>query len=357
LANLSGEYLLFAEKHKNSHKIIINYQTNAGKNNYNLEILITDVILLYVIEKKEGMAMSEKKGILLETGTNEFEIVEFSIGPVSYGINVAKVREVINPMPVTKMPNVHTWVDGIFTLRGKVMPLVNLPRCLGAQSTTNSPKVIVSELNNFYVAFLVDEVSRIHRISWTAMEPPPNIANSDMVVGIIKMAEKMVVLLDFEKIVADINPEMNEKFNQITSASANIMDIRKNKTILVAEDSKLLRDLLLGTLHTAGYPNVILTESGQDAWNTIERLMKNSDEPIENKVQLVITDIEMPQMDGHHLTKRIKEHEKLKHLPVIIFSSLINEEMRLKGISIGANGQVSKPEIAMLIDLVDKFIL
>jgi len=212
------------------------------------------------------MAMSDKKGILLETGTNEFEIVEFSIGPVSYGINVAKVREVINPVPVTKMPNVHPWVDGIFTLRGRVMPLVNLPRCLGTQSSTNSPKVIVSELNNYYVAFLVDEVSRIHRISWTAMEPPPHIANSDMVVGIIKMADKMVVLLDFEKIVADINPEMNEKFNQVVPAVSTITNMRKNKTILVAEDSKLLRDLLLSTLHAAGYANIILAENGQEAW-------------------------------------------------------------------------------------------
>lgn len=300
--------------------------------------------------------MSDKKGILLETGTNEFEIVEFSIGPVSYGINVAKVREVINPVPVTKMPNIHPWVDGIFTLRGRVMPLVNLPRCLGNQSTTTSPKVIVSELNNYYVAFLVDEVSRIHRISWTAMEPPPHIANSDMVVGIIKMAEKMVVLLDFEKIVADINPEMNEKFSQIDSTSSTILDNRKNKTILVAEDSKMLRDLLLSTLHTAGYAKVISTENGQEAWNKIEQLVKNG-EPVENNIQLVITDIEMPQMDGHHLTKRIKEHEKCKHLPVVIFSSLINEEMRLKGESIGANGQVSKPEINQLIELVDRFIL
>lgn len=300
--------------------------------------------------------MSEKKGILLETGTNEFEIVEFSIGPVSYGINVAKVREVINPMPVTKMPNVHPWVDGIFTLRGRVMPLVNLPRCLGAESSTTSPKVIVSELNNYYVAFLVDEVSRIHRISWTAMEPPPNIANSEMVVGIIKMAEKMVVLLDFEKIVSEINPEMNEKFNKIASVPANIMDIRKNKTILIAEDSRLLRDLLLGTLHNAGYPNIILAENGQDAWQKIEQLGADG-KPIESKVQMVITDIEMPQMDGHHLTKRIKDNEKFRHLPVVIFSSLINEEMRLKGESIGANGQVSKPEITQLIDLVDKLIL
>ncbi len=300
--------------------------------------------------------MSEKKGILLETGTNEFEIVEFSIGPVSYGINVAKVREVINPLPVTKMPNVHPWVDGIFTLRGRVMPLINLPRCLGSQSTTTSPKIIVSELNNYYVAFLVDEVSRIHRISWTAMEPPPHIANSEMVVGIIKMADKMVVLLDFEKIVAEINPDMNQKFNEVAEKSADIKDIRKNKTILVAEDSKMLRDLLLGTLHKAGYANIILAENGLDAWQKIEQLA-GSGEPIESKVQLIITDIEMPQMDGHHLTKRIKENDKFKQLPVLIFSSLINEEMRIKGQSIGANGQVSKPEINQLIDLVDKFIL
>lgn len=300
--------------------------------------------------------MSEKKGILLETGTNEFEIVEFSIGPVSYGINVAKVREVINPLPVTKMPNVHPWVDGIFTLRGRVMPLINLPRCLNSQSTTTAPKIIVSELNNYYVAFLVDEVSRIHRISWAAMEPPPHIANSEMVVGIIKMADKMVVLLDFEKIVAEINPEMNQKFNEVTEQSADITEIRKNKTILVAEDSKLLRDLLLGTLHKAGYANIILAENGLDAWQRIEQLAAAS-EAIESKVQLIITDIEMPQMDGHHLTKRIKENDKLKHLPVLIFSSLINEEMRIKGQSIGANGQVSKPEISQLIDLVDKFIL
>ncbi len=300
--------------------------------------------------------MSEKKGILLETGTNEFEIVEFSIGPVSYGINVAKVREVINPLPVTKMPNVHPWVDGIFTLRGRVMPLINLPRCLGSQSTTTSPKIIVSELNNYYVAFLVDEVSRIHRISWTAMEPPPHIANSEMVVGIIKMADKMVVLLDFEKIVAEINPDMNQKFNEVAEKSADIKDIRKHKTILVAEDSKMLRDLLLGTLHKAGYANIILAENGLDAWQKIEQLA-GSGEPIESKVQLIITDIEMPQMDGHHLTKRIKENDKFKQLPVLIFSSLINEEMRIKGQSIGANGQVSKPEINQLIDLVDKFIL
>ncbi|MDU2066243.1 MAG: chemotaxis protein [Sporomusaceae bacterium] len=299
---------------------------------------------------------NDKKGILLETGTNEFEIVEFTVGPTHYGINVAKVREVINHVPVTIMPNAHPYVDGVFTLRGRVMPLVNLPRVLGVQGQSTSPKIIVSELNNYFVGFLVDEVSRIHRISWTEMEPPPNISESEMVVGIVKMAEKMVILLDFERIISVINPEINEKMTTLPDAVPDIAPKRRKKTILVAEDSRMLRDLLVETLHVSGYENIIFTENGQEAWNRLEAMAKD-DKPIEEKLHLVITDIEMPQMDGHHLTNKIKQHDKLKKLPVIIFSSLINEEMRRKGETIGATAQVSKPEIAQLIDLVDKYVL
>jgi len=298
-------------------------------------------------------AATGKKGILLETGTNEFEIVEFAVGNVNYGINVAKVREVINIVPVTKMPNSHPYVDGVFTLRGRLMPLVNLSRCLGAEdhgSTANN--IIVSELNNYFVGFLVNEVSRIHRVSWTAMEAPPNISNSEMVVGIIKMAEKLVLLLDFEKIVADINPDINVKLTTIPHSSDDIKEKRKNKKIMIAEDSHMLRDLLVDTLHQAGYLNVIAYNDGKAAWDALTILAK-SQSPLEEKVNLLITDIEMPQMDGHNLIRRIRDDQVLNKLPVVIFSSLINEEMRHKGVAIGANGQVSKPEIAELIALLD----
>ena len=298
-------------------------------------------------------ATTGKKGILLETGTNEFEIVEFAVGNVNYGINVAKVREVINLVPITKMPNSHPYVDGVFTLRGRLMPLVNLPRCLGSEDTgSTANNIIVSELNNYYVGFLVNEVSRIHRVSWTAMEPAPNISNSDMVVGIIKMAEKLVLLLDFEKIVAEINPEMNIKLTTVPQSSDDVKAKRKTKKIMIAEDSHMLRDLLVDTLHQAGYLNVIAYNDGKAAWDALTILAK-SDSPIEEKVSMLITDIEMPQMDGHNLLKRVREDRVLQKLPVVIFSSLINEEMRRKGDAIGANGQVSKPEIAELIALLD----
>ena len=299
-------------------------------------------------------AATGKKGILLETGTNEFEIVEFAVGNVNYGINVAKVREVINLVPITKMPNSHPYVDGVFTLRGRLMPLVNLPRCLGAEDTgSTANNIIVSELNNYFVGFLVNEVSRIHRVSWSAMEPAPNISNSDMVVGIIKMAEKLVLLLDFEKIVAEINPEMNIKLTTVPQSSDDVKAKRKTKKVMIAEDSHMLRDLLVDTLHQAGYLNVIAYNDGKAAWDALTILAK-SESPLEEKVSILITDIEMPQMDGHNLLKRIRENHVMNKLPVVIFSSLINEEMRRKGEAIGANGQVSKPEIAKLIDLLDE---
>lgn len=294
-----------------------------------------------------------RKKFLLETGTNEFEIVEFTVNKVNYGINVAKVREVINLVPVTQMPNSHSYVDGVFTLRGRVMPLVNLSRCLGVEEQKSSTQnIIVSELNNYFVGFLVNEVSRIHRVSWSVMEPPPNVANSESVVGIIKMEEKIVILLDFEKIVAEINPQSNVKLTTVPQSSVAVQEIQKSKKIIITEDSKMLRDLLIETLHGAGYLDVIAYNNGKEAWDALTTLA-DSGAPIEDNVHLLITDIEMPKMDGHHLLKRIRDDKALRKLPVVIFSSLINEEMRRKGEVIGANGQVSKPEIAQLIGLLD----
>lgn len=297
----------------------------------------------------------EKKGILLETGTNEFEIVEFNIGEVYYGINVAKVREVITRVPVTKMPQVHAYVDGLFTLRGRVMPLVNLPRCLGEGGEQESKNIIVTEINNYSMGFLVDNVSRIHRISWSDMEPAPDVGDSSMVVGIIKMSDKIVLLLDFEKIIAEINPEVNIKLTTFEDASADIKENRADQHIVVAEDSPMLRDLLVSTLHEAGYKYIKDFNNGKTAWEYLIKLVSEPGE-IEDKVKIVISDIEMPQMDGHHLLKLIRGDQTLKDIPVILFSSLINEEMRLKGEALGANGQISKPEIGQLITLLDSLI-
>ena len=299
--------------------------------------------------------MDDKKGILIETGTNEFEIVEFNVGKVNYGINVAKVREVINLVPITKMPQAHPYVDGLFTLRGRVMPLVNLPRCLNQETEDDLKNIIVTEINNYNIGFLVNSVSRIHRISWTEMEPAPNVSDSPMVVGIIKMLDKMVLLLDFEKIIAEINPEINEKLTTLPEVTKDIKEQRNDVKVFVAEDSPMLRDLLVQTLHDAGYITTRDFSNGKLAWEALQKIGQE-EAPLDDSINILISDIEMPQMDGHHLLTQIREHNKLGKLPVIFFSSLINEEMRRKGEAIGANGQISKPEIRQLIDLIDSLV-
>ena len=301
------------------------------------------------------MAADDKKGILLETGTNEFEIVEFSIGSVNYGINVAKVREVITRTPVTEMPQAHPYIDGLFTLRGKAIPLVNLPRCLNMTSVGDPKNIIVTEINNYNIGFLVDSVSRIHRISWKDMEPAPEVGDQSRVVGIVKMQDKIILLLDFETIIAEINPEINAKLTTFDDASTDMKSRRANVHVLCAEDSPLLRELLVNTLHESGYRFVRDFNNGQDAWNYLSNNL-TADLPIEDQVRIIISDIEMPQMDGHRLLKLVREDQRFNDIPFILFSSLISEEMRRKGESLGANGQISKPEINQLIGLMDELI-
>ncbi|VBB09876.1 Hypothetical protein LUCI_5174 [Lucifera butyrica] len=299
----------------------------------------------------------EKDGILLETGTNEFEIVEFIVGAVHYGINVAKVREIIKPIPITKLPGLPAHVEGVIELRGRVIPLVNLGSRLSAAAFDEKEKyIIVCEFNQTYISFLVNTVLRIHRISWERMESVPSAAATEIATGLIKMDDKLIVLLDFEQLLAEINPEISQKLNFTQKSSETAAQKRATKNIVVAEDSKMLRDLLSHTLRNSGYTNLTVHENGKTAWDALENYARQPG-PVEQYVNLVITDIEMPQMDGHHLLKRIKEHEKLQVLPVFIFSSLINEEMRRKGEGLGAAVQVTKPEIALLIDEIDKYIL
>ena len=306
--------------------------------------------------RKGAETAGDRKGILLETGTNEFEIVEFSIGKLNYGTNVAKVREVIQRTPVTAMPQAHPYIDGLFTLRGKAIPLVNLPRCLSVASNVDDAKnIIVTEINNYDIGFLVENVSRIHRISWKDMEPAPEVGDQSRVVGIIKMPDRIVLLLDFETIIAEINPEINAKLTTVNDAAADVRAQRVNVHVVVAEDSAMLRDLLVTTLHESGYRYVRDFGNGLDAWDYLQGLASKSGD-INDHVGIIVSDVEMPKMDGHRLLKLVRNNERLQDVPFVLFSSLINEEMRMKGETLGASAQISKPEIGQLIDLLDNLI-
>jgi len=299
----------------------------------------------------------EQKGILLESGTNELEIVEFEVATNKFGINVIKVKEIIQPIPVTFIPHAHPHVEGIIQLRGEVLPVVDMLRVLGIQHSERNPqqKYIVAEFNKQRVVFHVDNVTQIHRISWNQIEKPSDMyqGGTSQVIGVIKQNEQMILLLDFEKIMVDINPDSGISVESVKKLGQRE---RSEKRILIAEDSPLLRKLLFDTMSEAGYVNVEFFENGRDAYEYLESIVKGGSDVSEH-VQLVVTDIEMPQMDGHHLTRKIKEHPDLKKLPVIIFSSLITDDLRHKGDKVGAEDQISKPEIAELILRVDQLIL
>ncbi len=293
--------------------------------------------------------------ILLESGTNELEILEFKIADNHYGINVAKIREILLYQPVTPLPNSHPCIEGIFMPRDTMISVINLRKCLKITSEPDGDGLfIITNFNKLNTAFHVDEVLGIHRVSWEdIIKPDATISADDNAVstGVIKLEDKLVVILDFEKIVSDINPETGLKVSDLDNFTARD---RSNSPIMIAEDSPLLSKLICECLRKAGYTNLNVNMNGQEAWEKLVEMNKQG--TVLDQVHCIITDIEMPLMDGHRLTKLVKDNDTMKKIPVVIFSSLINEEIRIKGESLGADAQLTKPEIGKLVDAIDGLI-
>ncbi|WP_027185262.1 chemotaxis protein [Desulfovibrio inopinatus] len=302
--------------------------------------------------------------ILLESGTNELEIVEFYIDEVDvdedkpyrgyFGVNVAKVLEIIRMPRVTEMPNPpHPSVVGTFNLRSRVIPLIDLSVWLGKHmSSKHPPKVIVSEFNRVTNAFLVSGVTRIHRLSWEQVEPPNSYVasvSSNSFTGVVKFEDRILLLLDMEQIIWDLNP--NLAMHMSPEDEARLGGEGDNVTrAIVVDDSNSIRKMIVNVLERDGY-EVMQDINGQFAWNRLLDLKRRSIEEkrsIFDFVKLIVSDIEMPSMDGHNLCKRCKDDPVLKNVPFILFSSLINERLFHKGESVGADAQVTKPEIATL---------
>lgn len=292
--------------------------------------------------------------ILLENGTNELEVLEFVVDGNAYGINVAKIKEIIPYQAITPVPNSHPSIEGIFMPRDTMITAIDLKNCLQRGVSEAGGLFIITNFNKLDIAFHVDAVRGIHRVSWKSIIKPGSTVSSaeeSISTGIVKLDNRLVIILDFEKIVTDINPETGLKISEIDEMGARG---RSNVPILIAEDSVLLNRLIVDSLKQAGYVNLTHTANGQEAYNVILEGKRNG--TLKETVQCIITDIEMPIMDGHRLTKLVKEDEETQNIPVIIFSSLVNDEMKRKGESLGANAQLSKPEIGNLVRVIDELV-
>lgn len=297
-----------------------------------------------------------KTEILLESGTNEIEIMEFTIYGDLYGINVSKVREIMMADKVKRIPHSHPSVEGIFKPRNILLTVVDLPHYLSGEATEKKDRdlFIVTNFNKMHIAFRVHSVEGIQRLSWKNIQKPDNTINNDedgVATGIAQCEDKLITILDFEKIVADIAPKTSIQVNDINSLGQR----SQNETpIVMAEDSVLLSRLIEDSLRHAGYSNIQKFNNGQEAWDFLSKIQ--SEKELDEKAGLIITDIEMPSMDGHRLTKLVKSNEMLKRIPLIIFSSMINEEMHIKGKQLGADEQLAKPEIKHLVEIVDSLV-
>lgn len=288
--------------------------------------------------------------ILLESGTNELELLEFFIGNEDYGINIAKVNEIMTYREVTPMPSAPDGVEGVFMPRDKLITVVDLHKILDVDVPDgNSGLLIVCEFNQLDIAFHVTSVKGIQRISWSSIEKPPSVANNSrkgVATGIAKIDGRIIVILDFEKIISDLNSSSGLDTTGIDKLEKS-ESVNYDAKIIIAEDSALLNKMIVNAMTSAGFHNILAFSNGQEAWNYISGFAGN--EKAAESIALVVSDIEMPQMDGHRLTKLIKDNQNLKKIPVYLFSSLIDDRMRKKGESVGADRQFSKPQIGDLI--------
>ncbi|APA02455.1 MULTISPECIES: chemotaxis protein CheV [Bacillus] len=295
--------------------------------------------------------------ILLDSGTNELKIVKFEVGVNTFGINVMKVREIIQPVDVTSVPQSHKDVEGMIKLRGEILPVISLYSFFGVDAEgAKDDKYIVTEFNKRKIVFHVGSVSQIHRVSWEAIEKPTSL-NQGMerhLTGIIKLEDTMIFLPDYEKIIYDIESASGVETYHVHQEGFD--ERRAGKKLIIVEDSPLLMRLLTDELTEAGYSEIVTFENGKEAYDYVVELTDNG-ENLSDHIDMIISDIEMPKMDGHRLTKLLKDNPQSSDVPIMIFSSLITDDLRHRGEVVGADEQISKPEISELIKKVDTYVI
>lgn len=298
--------------------------------------------------------MQEVKKVTTEAGTNEWQLVVFVLGEQTFAINVDKTREILRWPGCRAIPDAPVALIGITSVRGEVLPMVDLRIFLGIQPTTplEQSKVIIAEFNEVKLGFVVDAVERIYRIKSEDLDASMTGKYlGDWILYVIKRDSRNVLLLDYEAIVQTISPQLVIQHSGDPSKAVMMMEGVGHPAdyhIIVAEDSPLIRKQVEDALVASGFTNLNICPDGKAAYDAIVRDREHCD--------LLITDVEMPHLDGLTLTRRIKENVETKDVPVIVFSSIMSADIKRKAASVGANYQVTKPEITQLIEHVVKVI-
>ncbi len=315
------------------------------------------------------MSTYQKQEILLEAGTNEMEIIEFYLGTQPFGINVHKLKEIIpfDEDAVTVIPGSSDGMLGTLLLRGSTIPLIDLKSHLGQKEVDLSGDVrrvvLVCEFNDRINGFKVDGVNQIHRVSWEDVQPLANFIDQyrPRFTGSVNIEGREILIVDLEHIVTEFDPESALDYEagmHDAEMQEKLPHTRERMKLIMAEDSSLIRAGIEKVLNGANYTSLEVYADGQDCYDRILEIKEQvqGGEPLGDILNLLITDIEMPKMDGLTLCKKIKDDPALKEVKVILFSSLINAQMAAKCDLVGADGYATKPQIPYLVGMMDKML-
>lgn len=296
-----------------------------------------------------------KRGILLEVGTNEVEFLLFRLGTLHYGINVGKVCQItlFDESKVVPLPHSPKDLLGVMKFRERTISLIDLKSYLGVSSASTSAHrlLLVAEFNQRTIGFVIDAVERIERCTWKQFVPVTDTiagASTNCVVGTVTLGETIIMILDLETIMSTIDPSMSidAYADQITK---NTDYARSKVSILHCEDSAVVQKTLLKTLETAGFRKFYTFPTGAEGLAFLNQ-------PNAPKVDIILSDIEMPKMDGLTFCKNVRDNPLYKDLPFVFFSSMINEQMEQKCKGVGGDACFSKPQIHMIVDAIENLV-
>ncbi|MBU0688017.1 MAG: chemotaxis protein [Gammaproteobacteria bacterium] len=286
-------------------------------------------------------------------GTNKLEILMFSLGKdlrtgreETFGINVFKVREVMRIPEITRAPEMPPSVEGMVSLRGVLVPVIDLAKYIGMESDSKPDIMIVTEYNGHTQGFLVRSVDNILRLDWSAMRVPPEMLAAEMgglVTAITELKDKrLVMMMDVEKVLAETGHFGSDEmiFKAVQPIS------KENRTVFYADDSSVARNQIARTLEAMGV-NSISAINGRKAWEELARMAdyaESSNTPLKDMVQVILTDVEMPEMDGYMLTRKIKADKRFNGIPVLMHSSLSSNSNQQLGKAVGVDEYVPKFE-------------
>lgn len=295
--------------------------------------------------------MSDKKEILLDSGTNEMEALIFRLKGSEYGVNVAKIHELITPPATRELPGSSESVIGVFRLRDENIALVDLAYHLNPDEgkLESGNTVVITAFNNKKTAFLVDSADHIERVNWDQIVPPADgLVTEGAITGILQLKDRIIPMLDFEAIQGQI---VGREWGSMESENVEKCDSRDPYNIFVVDDSSVVRKSLYMILEDSGVGQITMLNNGEEAWRRLCQAVEYKNLP-----HLLVSDIEMPQMDGFTLTRHIKETPTMRHLPVILFSSIVSQDSLHKGHQVGADAQLSKADLTRLIPTIDEML-